>query len=157
LLAANPEAAALARLSANLAYNAQLRTTCVATMLEGGHASDALPQAARAVVNCRIMPTEKVADVRAALARVLGDDQISLTEIDRPVLSPPSALDRTLLSTIERTSSEFWPGTPVVPVMSAGATDGRYCAMPAFRPTGIRASPTMSTMCAPMARTSGWP
>jgi acetylornithine deacetylase/succinyl-diaminopimelate desuccinylase-like protein len=125
-LSANPDPAALARLSANPGYNAQLRTTCVATMLEGGHAYNALPQAARATVNCRIMPDEKVDDVAATLKRVLADDQISVTPIGQPVPSPPSALDEGLLSTIEKTSAEFWPGTPIVPVMSAGATDGAF-------------------------------
>ena len=125
VLAANPDPAALARLSENVTYNAQLRTTCVATTLEGGHAVNALPQTARAVVNCRIMPTEKVEDVKATLIRVLGDDQISVVG-HQPLLSAPSALDEGLLSTIEKTSEEFWPGVPVVPVMSAAASDASY-------------------------------
>ena len=94
-------------------------------MLEGGHAINALPQTARAIVNCRIMPTEKVEDVKATLIRVLGDDQISVVG-HQPVLSAPSALDEELLSTIKKTSEEFWPGVPVVPVMSAAASDGSY-------------------------------
>jgi len=125
-LSANPDPTALARLSANPAYNAQLRTTCVATMLEGGHARNALPQMARAIVNCRVIPGEKVEDVTATLKHVLADDQISLTPIGQPVLSNPSAIEEGLLSAIEKTSAEFWPGVPVVPVMSAGATDGSY-------------------------------
>jgi acetylornithine deacetylase/succinyl-diaminopimelate desuccinylase-like protein len=125
-LSAKEDPAALARLSANPAYNAQLRTTCVATMLEGGHAYNALPQMAGATVNCRIMPGEKVEDVTATLKRVLADDQISLTPIGQPVLSDPSAIEEGLLGAIEKTSAEFWPGVPVVPVMSAGATDGSY-------------------------------
>jgi acetylornithine deacetylase/succinyl-diaminopimelate desuccinylase-like protein len=126
VLAANPDHAALARLSENIAYNAQLRTTCVATMLQGGHAINALPQSARATVNCRIMPTEKVEDVKATLIRVLGDDQISVGGGLQAALSPPSALDEELLSTIEKTSEELWPGVPVVPVMGAAGTDGSY-------------------------------
>ncbi len=126
VLAADPDPAALARLSENVSYNAQLRTTCVATMLEGGHAINALPQTARATVNCRMMPTEKVEDVKATLIRVLGDDQISVVGGTRPVLSTPSALDEELLSTIEKTSEEFWRGVPVVPVMGAAASDGSY-------------------------------
>ena len=126
VLAANPDPAALARLSENVSYNAQLRTTCVATMLEGGHAFNALPQTARAVVNCRVMPTEKVEVVKATLIRVLGDDQISVIAGTRPVLSAPSALNEELLSTIEKTSEEFWRGVPVVPVMGAAASDGSY-------------------------------
>ncbi len=139
-LSANPDPAALARLSANLAYNAQLRTTCVATMLEGGHAYNALPQMARATVNCRILPGEKVEDVTATLKRVLGDDQISLTPIGEPVLSDPSVIEEGLLSAIEKTSAEFWPGVPVVPVMSAGATDGsflRNAGIPTYGHSGL--------------------
>ena len=71
------------RLSANSFYNAQLRTTCVATMLEGGHAINALPQLATAKVNCRIMPGEPVDGVKATLERVLADDQITVTQIDQ--------------------------------------------------------------------------
>ena len=139
-LSANPDPAALARLSANPGYNAQLRTTCVATMLEGGHAYNALPQAARATVNCRIMPGEKVEDVTATLVRVLADDKISVTPIGQPVLSAPSALDETLLSAIDKTSAEFWPGVPVVPVMSSGATDGsflRNAGIPTYGHSGL--------------------
>ena len=94
-------------------------------MLEGGHAINALPQTARAVVNCRIMPTEKVEDVKATLIGVLGDDQISVVG-RQAVPSAPSALNEELLSAIEKTSEEFWPGVPVVPVMSAAASDGSY-------------------------------
>jgi acetylornithine deacetylase/succinyl-diaminopimelate desuccinylase-like protein len=139
-LSANPAPEALARLSANPAYNAQLRTTCVATMLEGGHAYNALPQAARATVNCRIMPGEKIEVVETTLKRVLADDQITVAPIGQPVLSPPSPLDEGLLSTIEKTSAEFWPGTPVVPIMSAGGTDGmflRNAGIPTYGHSGL--------------------
>ncbi len=139
-LSASPDPAAVARLSQNPAYNAQLRTTCVATMLEGGHAYNALPQSAQAVVNCRIMPNEKVEDVTAALVRVLADDKISVTQVKPAVLSPPSAIDEALLAAIDKTSAEFWPGTPIVPVMSAGATDGSYlrnAGIPTFGHSGL--------------------
>jgi acetylornithine deacetylase/succinyl-diaminopimelate desuccinylase-like protein len=122
----DPAAMSLVRLSVNPAYNAQLRTTCVATMLEGGHAYNALPQVARATVNCRIMPGEPVDEVKATLVRVLADDQISVTQIDEPVLSAPSALHEEIMGAVEKVSNEFWPGTPIVPTMSAGATDGSY-------------------------------
>ena len=140
VLSAKEDPAALARLSANPAYNAQLRTTCVATMLEGGHAYNALPQMSRATVNCRIMPGEKAEDVTATLKRVLADDQISLTPIGEPVLSDPSAIEEGLLSAVEKTSAEFWPGVQVVPVMSAGATDGsflRNAGIPTYGHSGL--------------------
>ena len=122
----DPAALSLTRLSANPAYNAQLRTTCVATLLEGGHAYNALPQVARATVNCRIMPGEPVDEVKATLVRVLDDPQISVTQLAEPVLSAPSALHEEIMSAIGKVSAEFWPGVPIVPVMSAGATDGSY-------------------------------
>jgi acetylornithine deacetylase/succinyl-diaminopimelate desuccinylase-like protein len=105
---------------------AQLRTTCVANMLEGGHAYNALPQVARATINCRIMPGEPVDEVKATLVQVLADDQISVTQIDEPILSAPSALHEEIMGGVEKVSAEFWPGTPIVPTMSAGATDGSY-------------------------------
>jgi acetylornithine deacetylase/succinyl-diaminopimelate desuccinylase-like protein len=95
-------------------------------MLEGGHAYNALPQVARAIINCRIMPGELVDEVKATLVEVLADDQISVTQIGEPVLSAPSALQDEVMGAIEKVSAEFWPGTPIVPIMSAGATDGSY-------------------------------
>ena len=140
VLAATPDPTALARLSQKAAYNAQLRTTCVATMLEGGHAYNALPQMARAIVNCRIMPGEKVEDITATLKGVLADDQISLTPIGQAVLSAPSALEEGLMNAIEKTSAEFWPGVPVIPIMSAGGTDGsflRNAGIPTYGNSGL--------------------
>jgi acetylornithine deacetylase/succinyl-diaminopimelate desuccinylase-like protein len=72
------------------------------------------------------MPSEKVEDIKATLERVLGDDQISLRPTNSGLPTPPSALDKELLSAIEKTAAEYWPGTPVVPVMFPAATDGRY-------------------------------
>jgi acetylornithine deacetylase/succinyl-diaminopimelate desuccinylase-like protein len=140
VLSGNPDPAALERLSANPLYNAELRTTCVATQLEGGHAQNALPQTARATVNCRVMPGEKVEDITATLNRVLADDKIAVTPVRQPVLSAPSVADEGLLSAIEKTSAEFWPGAPVVPVMSTGATDGTYlrnAGIPTFGHSGL--------------------
>src|SRR5467141_1820356 len=122
----DPASLSFVRLSANPVYNAQLRTTCVATLLEGGHAYNALPQMARATVNCRITPGEKVEDVKATLVRVLGDDQIGVTQLGEPVLSAPSALHEEIVGAIAKLSAEFWPGAPIIPTMSAGATDGSY-------------------------------
>jgi acetylornithine deacetylase/succinyl-diaminopimelate desuccinylase-like protein len=128
LLSDKPDPAALSfvRLAANPAYNAELRTTCVATMLEGGQAINALPQLASAKVNCRVMPGEPVDEVRATLERVLADDQITITELDPPVVSAPSALNEEVMGSIEKLSQQFWPGAVVLPTMSAGATDGSF-------------------------------
>ncbi len=136
----DPASLSMVRLSANPVYNAQLRTTCVATMLEGGHAVNALPQTARANVNCRILPGEPVADVRATLERVLADDQISITQIGEPVLSVPSALNQEIFQAIEKVTGEMWPGVPVVPTMSTGATDGsflRNAGIPTYGHSGL--------------------
>jgi acetylornithine deacetylase/succinyl-diaminopimelate desuccinylase-like protein len=140
VLSASPDPAALARLYANPAYNAQLRTTCVATMLEGGHAENALPQVARALVNCRIMPGEKFDDIKAALIRVLADDQIAVKQVGAAQPSDPAVIDEELLATIKKTSAEFWPGVPVVPIMSPGATDGlflRNAGIPTYGHSGL--------------------
>jgi acetylornithine deacetylase/succinyl-diaminopimelate desuccinylase-like protein len=126
VVADQPDPDAVGRLSASPLYNAQLRTTCVATMLQGGHAVNALPQLATAQVNCRIMPGEAVDDIKAALVRVLADDQIAVTQIDQAELSEPSKLDEEIGGAIEKLSHEFWPGAVVLPVMSSGATDGSY-------------------------------
>lgn len=122
----DPAAPSVVRLTGNPAYNAQLRTTCVATMLNGGHAINALPQLATAGVNCRIMPGEPVDGVKATLERVLADNQIKVTQMDPAVLSEPSALREEIMGAIEKLSREFWPTAAVIPVMSAGATDGSY-------------------------------
>jgi acetylornithine deacetylase/succinyl-diaminopimelate desuccinylase-like protein len=140
VLSASPDPAAVARLSANAVYNAQLRTTCVATMLEGGHAANALPQTARALVNCRIMPGEKFDDIKATLIKVLADDQIAVKQVGDANPSDPAVIDEELLATIEKTSAEFWPGVPVVPIMSAGATDGlflRNAGIPTYGHSGL--------------------
>lgn len=125
VLSDQPEAG-LARLSANPFYNAQLRTTCVATMLQGGHAANALPQLASAKVNCRIMPGEPVEEVEATLKRVLDDDRIAVTRLATPVLSAPSELREDVMGAIEKLSQEFFPDAVVLPVMSTGGTDGSY-------------------------------
>jgi acetylornithine deacetylase/succinyl-diaminopimelate desuccinylase-like protein len=121
-----PDQAAVARLSASPLHNAELRTTCVATMLEAGQAINALPQRASAKVNCRVMPGESVDDVTATLKRVLADDQIGLTLLDRPVISEPSALREDVIGAIEKLSQDFFPGAVLLPTMSAGATDGSF-------------------------------
>jgi acetylornithine deacetylase/succinyl-diaminopimelate desuccinylase-like protein len=141
----DPAAMSFVRLAANPAYNAQLRTTCVATMLAGGHAVNALPQLATAQVNCRIMPGEPVDGVKATLERVLDDDQIKVTQMGQPVLSAPSALHEEIMGAIEKLSHEFWPTAAVIPTMSTGATDGSYlrnAGIPTYGHSGLAADIT---------------
>jgi acetylornithine deacetylase/succinyl-diaminopimelate desuccinylase-like protein len=121
-----PDPEAVARLSASPINNSTFRTTCVATMLDAGHATNALPQRARATVNCRILPGEPVAEVGQTLVRVLADDRITVTPTHEPTLSPPPPLTPEVLGPIEKVSAEMWPGVPVVPTLLAGATDGRF-------------------------------
>ena len=120
------EALSIVRLTSSPFYNAQLRTTCVATMLEGGHAGNALPQFARAHVNCRVLPGEPAAEVRETLVRVLADERIVVTQLGEPVLSTPSALHKDVMQAIEKVTAELWPGIPVIPIMSTGGTDGSH-------------------------------
>ncbi|WP_454625536.1 M20/M25/M40 family metallo-hydrolase [Bradyrhizobium cenepequi] len=141
----DPSAMSFVRLAANPAYNAQLRTTCVATMLEGGHAVNALPQLATAKVNCRIMPGEPVDGVKATLERVLADEQIQVTQIGQAVLSAPSALHEEIMGAIDKLSHEFWPTAAVIPTMSTGATDGSYlrnAGIPTYGHSGLAADIT---------------
>jgi acetylornithine deacetylase/succinyl-diaminopimelate desuccinylase-like protein len=134
------EALSVVRLSSIPFYNAQLRTTCVATMLEGGHAGNALPQLASAHVNCRVLPGEAAAEVRDTLVRVLADEHIVVTQLGEPVLSAPSVLHQDVMQAIEKVTAELWPGVPVVPIMSTGGTDGshlRNAGIPTYGTSGI--------------------
>src|SRR5207253_2285120 len=106
--------------------NALLRTTCVATRLDAGNADNALPQIAGAVVNCRLLPGDSAVGVRSALIRVLDDPAISVTPMGEATPSEPSPLRPDVMNAIEKTTEEMWPGVPVIPVMSTGATDGLY-------------------------------
>lgn len=126
LVSAKPDPAAIARLTAQPPYNAQIRTTCVATRLEGGHADNALPQLARAMVNCRILPGQTVEQIQKQLEQVFADPKITVTATPRDTGSDPSAINKDLLAAIEKLTPRFWPGIPAVPTMSAGATDGRF-------------------------------
>jgi acetylornithine deacetylase/succinyl-diaminopimelate desuccinylase-like protein len=133
-------ALSLTRLSANPAYNAQLRTTCVATMLQGGHAGNALPQLAQATVNCRALPGETPEEVRETLVRIVADDRVTVTPTGTPVLSAPSELHEEIMGAIKTLTGEFWPGAPVIPVMSTGATDGsflRNAGIPTYGHSGL--------------------
>jgi acetylornithine deacetylase/succinyl-diaminopimelate desuccinylase-like protein len=97
----------------------------VATQLTGGHAPNALPQLARANVNCRVLPDHDIKDVQARLVRIAGDTAVHVSAAPEPRGGPASPLSDEVLRPIERLTSEMWPGVPVVPVMGVGATDGR--------------------------------
>ena len=126
-LATRRDPVAAKRLSAMSPYfNSVMRTTCVATRLFGGHADNALPQLARATVNCRLVPDDIPDSVRAVLQRVVGDTGISVTQQAPPTASPASPLRPDVLKPIEGLVASMWPGIPVIPEMSTGATDGLH-------------------------------
>ncbi len=135
-----PDSAAVAHLSAVPFYNSKLRTTCVATMLDAGHAENALPQSARATVNCRILPGEPAAEVEATLRRLAADDRITIRTAYTPTPSPPSPLTAAIMGPIERLVAEQFPNVPIVPLMEAGATDGlflRNAGIPTYGVSGV--------------------
>jgi acetylornithine deacetylase/succinyl-diaminopimelate desuccinylase-like protein len=135
------DTAAASRLSAQSAfYNAQVRTTCVATRLEGGHANNALPQTARAVVNCRILPSENPDSIEATVRRVIADNGVTATALDTAILSPPSPLVPEILDPIAKITKDMWGAIPVVPNMETGASDGIYLrnvGMPVYGVSGV--------------------
>jgi acetylornithine deacetylase/succinyl-diaminopimelate desuccinylase-like protein len=143
-----PDAAALSRLSAIPYYNALLRTTCVATMLNGGHAPNALPQTARANVNCRIFPGEDPENVRKTLERIVANPKVAVTVVPQraaggtlvPLVTvPPSPLLPELTRAMDATVRAMWGNLPVVATMSTGATDGKI--------TRIAGIPTYGVAC----------
>jgi acetylornithine deacetylase/succinyl-diaminopimelate desuccinylase-like protein len=122
-----PDLQAVSRLSAASSYyNALMRTTCVATMLSGGHATNALPQLASANVNCRILPGEVPAAIKDMLIAVLADPAIAVSFVDEAKPSPPSPLQPQIMQPIETITKAMFPGVIVVPTMGTGATDGLY-------------------------------
>ncbi len=118
--------------AASPAWNSMLRTTCVATMLEGGHAVNALPQLAAANVNCRVQPDDSVDYVLGELKKAVADDQVKISISNKEENSPASALRPDLMRAMAKISDSMWPGVIVLPTMSTGATDGR-----SLRATGI--------------------
>jgi acetylornithine deacetylase/succinyl-diaminopimelate desuccinylase-like protein len=121
-----PDPAAIERLSAAVETNILLRTTCTATQIEGGHAQNALPQRARATLQCRIVPGESQDSVRDTLARVLADPTIKIGVITPATPSPESTLSGNILSTVEKVAHQLWPDVVILPQMGAGASDSKY-------------------------------
>jgi acetylornithine deacetylase/succinyl-diaminopimelate desuccinylase-like protein len=125
-MAAVADPAAAERLAKTLPYwNSLLRTTCVATMLNAGHAENALPQTASATVNCRVIPEETTASVKAHLAQAIQNPKIEIEQItpDRP--NPISLIPPAIMQILETETAKMWPGVPVIPIMETGASDGR--------------------------------
>jgi acetylornithine deacetylase/succinyl-diaminopimelate desuccinylase-like protein len=136
----NPPAATVKRLSDHPVYNSMLRTACVATQLEGGHAENALPQMAKATVNCRMLPGHDPAELMATIKRVIADERIAVVAVAEARPSPPSPLTPEVFKPIEKLTQKMWPGVPVVPLMSTGATDAiplRAAGIPVYGVSGI--------------------
>jgi len=126
------DAKAIATLSADKEYVGQVRTTCVTTMIEGGHAQNALPQRATANINCRIFPGTPVASVQQTLAGLINDPSVVITRDGSAVEGEASPLRPDVIAAVTKAVHAVHPGVPILPNMSAGATDSMY-----FRTLGI--------------------
>ncbi|WP_420140265.1 M20/M25/M40 family metallo-hydrolase [Sphingomonas sp.] len=141
-IARNPrDKAAEATLNTDRSYHSMLRTTCVATLLDGGHANNALPQRAGANINCRIFPGTDVEAVRKQLETVVADPRMTVTLVQpiRPPAVPPP-LDPKIVKPAEKLVAKYYPGVPFVPVMSTGGTDGIFLesiGIPVYGPPGL--------------------
>jgi acetylornithine deacetylase/succinyl-diaminopimelate desuccinylase-like protein/amino acid transporter len=144
------DAAAAAVVSADPRLNAMLRTTCVATLMDAGHASNALPQRARANINCRIFPGVGIEEVRQTLTRIVADSQIAVTTIEPsdPVVVPPP-LTPTIMKPIEQVMRRVYPGIELVPVLQAAGTDAIYLAqvgIPTYGLSGMFVDPDLGNI-----------
>jgi acetylornithine deacetylase/succinyl-diaminopimelate desuccinylase-like protein len=126
LLRVPPDAAAVERLSSVVETNVQLRTTCTTTMIEGGHAENALPQRARATVQCRVIPGESPDSVAAAIRRAVADPKIAIGVVTPAVPAPDSPPAPAILAMVDGVTRSMWPGVAVFPEMSPGASDSIY-------------------------------
>jgi acetylornithine deacetylase/succinyl-diaminopimelate desuccinylase-like protein len=124
--------------AATPAFNATLRTTCVATQLEGGHAINALPQLAAANVNCRVLPEDSADSITTTLQKVVADDQVSVKILGDVSAGPASPMSQDLLRAISETTNKIWPGVPTVPMMVMGATDGKYLRIAGIPTYGVQ-------------------
>ncbi|HEX7020078.1 MAG TPA: M20/M25/M40 family metallo-hydrolase [Gemmatimonadaceae bacterium] len=144
-LTVNPkDSAAAATLSKDARYRSMLRTTCVATMLAGGHARNALPQTATANINCRMAPGHDPAEVRASLAKAIGDTGIVISAAPAMEHAQPSPLTPEVMGAIERVTHELYGDIPVIPTMGTGATDSKYLravGIPGYGVSGIMSEP----------------
>lgn len=122
----NPTGPAAGRLSQSALYNALLRTTCVATMITGGHAENALPQTATATVNCRMLPVDNAEAIQATLERVIADPEIKIAVLTPAKMSKFAEMNPKVLEAVTATTEAMWPGIRVIPLMSTGATDAVF-------------------------------
>ena len=136
------DAQAIALVSAkDPSWNAMMRTTCVATMLDGGHATNALPQRAGANINCRIFPGVQQETIRAQLERIVADPEVKVTTLEiRGPSSPPPPLTPAILNPIKKLAAQYWPGLPVVPILQSGGTDGQFLNAAGIPTYGFNAS-----------------
>ena len=138
--ASPPDAAAAARLSENVGMNAQLRTTCVATLISGGHAENALPQRARATMQCRMLPGDSADNVLALLTATVHDPQVHISLDAAPIISPESPPTPEILTKVALLTHGMWPGVPIIPTMATGFSDDRQtrnAGMPSYDVSGI--------------------
>ncbi len=108
--------------------------------MQGGHAENALPQSARAVVNCRMLPDDDSSAVKETLRQVVNDPEVRISEVEPAKASPPSPIDAGVFGAIERVTESMWPGVPAVPLMGTGATDAlflRRAGIPTYGVSGI--------------------
>jgi acetylornithine deacetylase/succinyl-diaminopimelate desuccinylase-like protein len=134
------DAGAVKRLQAQPFYNAMLHTTCVATMIDGGHAENALPQRARATIQCRMLPDDSQDAVQALLARTIADPQVKIAVITPAAPGPESVASPKIMARLQAVVDQIWPRVPLVPDMDAGASDSKYtrgAGMPSFGITGL--------------------
>ena len=149
LVQPRPDTAAAARLSKEPRYNSLMRTTCVATRLNGGHANNALPQTAQAIVNCRILPGHSAAETQQVLVRTIADPEVTVAYVNNAGKTAPAPSSKgfptvlpssEVLRPLEQVSAELWPGAPIIPMMETGATDSIYtvaAGIPSYGISGI--------------------
>ncbi len=148
-LANNPaDTHAEAMINTDKSFHSMLRTTCVATLLDGGHANNALPQRAGANINCRIFPGVDAEAVRVALEKVIGDPRMTVVRTDeRGPLAVPPPLDAKIMGPAEKLVAKYYPGVPLAPTMSTGATDGVFleaAGIPSYGPPGLWSDPDLN-------------
>jgi acetylornithine deacetylase/succinyl-diaminopimelate desuccinylase-like protein len=120
-----PDLAAAERLSENVRLNAQLRTTCVATLISGGHAENALPQRAKATIQCRLVPGDSADHVKNLLVAALADPAVHVTQDAPPIVSPESPPTPQLMHQVALLAHSMWPNVPIIPTMATGFSDDR--------------------------------